>query len=142
MKKRNNDESYMDITDIIGSDYTPQNKLPRKIGSEIMEKLLIYDETDTIITGSLKEWEELVCFLFDKFKEYEDELNTKEIEFDIRHLKPNKFQQNIMSDFFKQNIILYTDKIPDVIKLKGTFENYDRFYQLMKRIERDIDNSE
>ncbi len=142
MKKRNNDESYMDITDIIGSDYTPQNKLPRKIGVKIMEDLRIEDETDTIITGSLKEWEDLVCFLFDKFKEYEDILNTKEIEFDITHLHPFEFQQNIMSEFFKKNIIQYTDEIPDVIKLKGTFGNYDRFYQMMRDIERNIDNSE
>jgi len=84
----------------------------------------------------------LVCFLIDRVKDYEDEMNTKEIEFDITHLKPNKYLPCIMSNFFKRNITERTDKIPDVIKLKGTFENFDRFYQLMRDIEREIDNSE
>jgi len=142
MKKGNSSESQMDITDIIGHDYSPQNKLPRKIGVKIMNDLNIEDETITIISGSIEDWENWVCFLFDRFKEYEDILNTKEIEFDITHLKPIEFKQNIMSEFFKRNIIQYTDKIPDVIKLTGNFENYDSFYELMKGFERDMTNEE
>ena len=56
MEDRNNDTSYMDITDIIKRNYKPSHSISPELGMRIMDDLSIIDESDTIITGSFGDW--------------------------------------------------------------------------------------
>ena len=88
-----------------------------------------------MITGSFSDWVGLVCFIHDKVTQYQGD-DPNECEFDLTQLKPTQFQDDVMSQFLGNMITsIEGGKIPDVIKLKGSLEQYNRFYQVIREID-------
>lgn len=138
MKERNNDTSYMDISDVINKNFKPINIIPPEIGMKIMDDLKITDEMDTIITGSFDEWSVLVSFILDRYiLHVEEDDNLGEIN--LTQLEPNFYDEcGILTDYVGRIMKLNSKdgEIPKMINIKGELPQISRFYEMVKEYER------
>jgi len=138
MGNDSNYTSYDNISDMIGKNYSPKNKIPPEIGMKIMDDLKIIEETDCVINGSFGEWSQFVVFVIDKYLENNDE-NSDESEIDLRQLKTSENnQRGYVSEFLDSivNGLPNDDEHPKLVNLKGELPHFDRFYEVIKEYEK------
>ena len=138
MEDRNNDTSYMDITDIIKRNYKPSHSISPELGMRIMDDLSIIDESDTIITGSFGDWVRFVSFIINKYQSYK-EPDEETGDFDLTQLDQTKSpKKGMVSDFLEKIVkgLPQEGEIPRMVNLSGELPHHDKFYEIVKEYEK------